>query len=373
MRAIPIEGVAERRLDFEAEADRLRCGALKDFWYVACLSSELGRKKPLARTILGTPLVLFRAERDVAVALLDRCLHRNARLSCGELFNGKLSCPYHGWTYNETGACVAVPSLGGGRTPHSDVGRVESFTVREQDGLVFVFMGDNGALGRTEPFRMPHYGEDSWTEYKMVTSFPSGATQLVENFMDVPHTAFVHRGWFRRQGMKKLEARVERRDGSVCVTYYEGEDALAGLGRIFNRGRLPMHHTDRFFIPHVTRVDYSWGKAGFSITSQCTPVGAFESEVYTSISYRLPLDVPRALVARALRPLIRWYTRQVIAQDVRIMGIQRDGLRVSRGGDFKNTDADLLHTHVEAYRAWLLVGATGPGPNNQDDRITLWI
>ncbi|MGZ3457268.1 MAG: aromatic ring-hydroxylating oxygenase subunit alpha, partial [Archangium sp.] len=47
-------------VDLEAEADLARCGALKDFWYVACLSTELASGKPLARTLFGTNVVLFR-------------------------------------------------------------------------------------------------------------------------------------------------------------------------------------------------------------------------------------------------------------------------------------------------------------------------
>jgi len=46
-------------------------------WYVVCEARELG-KKPLRVELLGTPLVLFRAEGGSPAALLDRCPHRNA-------------------------------------------------------------------------------------------------------------------------------------------------------------------------------------------------------------------------------------------------------------------------------------------------------
>ena len=66
-------------------------------WYVACQSKEL-RKKPLARTVVGLPLVLFRDAEGRAQALLDRCPHRNAPLSLGRVTNeGRLECAYHGW------------------------------------------------------------------------------------------------------------------------------------------------------------------------------------------------------------------------------------------------------------------------------------
>ena len=164
-------------------------------------------------------------------------------------------------------------------------------------------------------------------------------------------------------------------DGSVLVTSHQEQDSLSGLGRLFNPSGLPMVHTDRFYVPNVTRVDYMWGeRSGFAINSQITPIGPTDSLVYTAISYRLPVDLPRALVARALRPLVRWYTTQVIRQDVEIMRVQREGLLGGPGGGiFTGTEADLLHADIEAWRRWLLEGGHGPGPEEASREIVFWI
>lgn len=380
-------------VDLEAEATLARCGALKDHWYVACLATELPRGEPIGREVLGVPLVLFRDERGAARALRDRCLHRHARLSAGVVLDGRLCCPYHGWTYDGAGRCVEVPSLGPAQrgqvldaAGHAraglcvapcDVGRVEAFPALEQDGLVYVFMGGDPARARSPAWRVPHHGEPGWTTYFMVTHFPNGVTNLVENFMDVPHTVFVHKGWFRNTARRRVPATVERRNGGeVLVTYHQQGDVVAGLGRVFNPHGEPMTHTDHFFAPNITRVDYTFGagRSGFVINSQCTPVGPTSTWVYTAISYRLPYDLPGALVARALRPLVCWYTKQVIRQDVEIMGVQREGL--TRGGlpiQFASTEADLLHADIEAYRAWLLAGAAGEPPADAAREIVFWI
>ncbi len=44
---------------------------LRNFWYVAATDSEVGRK-PLARLILGEPIVFFRTEDGKPVAFEDR-------------------------------------------------------------------------------------------------------------------------------------------------------------------------------------------------------------------------------------------------------------------------------------------------------------
>ena len=59
---------------------------------------------------------------------------------------------------------------------------------------------------------MPYWDTPGWGTYYMVTEFPNEVTHLVENFMDVPHTTFVHVGWFRRPAHKRV--RVDgRADG----------------------------------------------------------------------------------------------------------------------------------------------------------------
>ena len=136
-----------------------------------------------------------------------------------------------------------------------------------------------------------------------------------------------------------------------------------------------MKHTYRFYVPNVTRVDYTFGsRSAFIINSQATPIGPLESLVYTAISYRLPLDFPRGLLARILKPLMHWYTRQVIEQDVAIMLVQRQGLiNAPEGGQFISTEADLIHTDIEAYRSWLREGGQGNGPTSEKRRIFFWI
>src|SRR5712692_285270 len=79
----------------------------RNFWYPLIESSKVG-SKPIPLRMLGEDLVLFRAGPKVA-ALVDRCAHRGALLSKGRvLFPETLSCPYHGWTYNAQGDCVAA-------------------------------------------------------------------------------------------------------------------------------------------------------------------------------------------------------------------------------------------------------------------------
>ncbi len=364
------EGGHEAASDAPAARDtmRFRSGTLHEHWYVAALSREVKAGKPFAATIMEEPLVLFRGADGRATALLDRCLHRNAALSEGAVFDGCVGCPYHGWTYDATGALVIVPSESPEVRPRPGM-RVERFPTLEQDGLVWVYMGAPDRAIEREPFRMPHAGEAGWGSYFMLTEFDGDVTDLVENFMDVPHTAFVHAGWFRKaKAAKPATATVERTASAVHVEYFQPDDAIGFSRRLLNPDGKPMTHTDRFYMPNVTRVDYMWGDArGFVITSQITPVGPARARVYTAITYRFGAFNP---LARLLLPA---YTRVVIGQDVRIMKVQTANLRRFGARRFRGTDADAIHRAIELLRDHGASGDAGPPPEPTLARIAFWM
>ncbi|MEO1334482.1 MAG: Rieske 2Fe-2S domain-containing protein, partial [Myxococcota bacterium] len=163
---------------------------LKDHWYVACSATELSTK-PLSRTILDTPIVLFRDADGRPKALLDRCAHRNVPLSLGRVNAGRLVCGYHGWAYDGGGVCREVPALCGESTGKAR--RVPSFATRAQDGLVWVFMTAD-VEPDSAPFSLPHLNDSDYTTVRYTVNVPATLHATLENILDVPHTAFLHRG-----------------------------------------------------------------------------------------------------------------------------------------------------------------------------------
>lgn len=349
-----------------SEPLRRRCGLLKNYWYAAARAEEVTSSRPIGRNVLGEKLVLWRSAKGV-VAQIDRCLHRNALLSEGVIAKGCLACPYHGWTYDSSGKCVNVPSDGPQSKGVPDV-QLETFPVREQDGLIWVWMGGDVAPDK-EPFPMPHYNEPGWKAYYMTTMFANGVTNLVENFMDVPHTVFVHAGWFRNQKQMRVRTEVERTRDSVLVTYHQRDDKIGFSSLLLQTKGLPLVHTDKFYMPNNTRVDYVWGQEerAFVITSTCTPITEFETRVYTLISYKF------GWLSDVAKFFLPFYTRQVIEQDVVIMANQGASLQHHGPPAFHSTSADLLHKHIEALRDWDEKGGVGERPEPTIETIEMWI
>jgi phenylpropionate dioxygenase-like ring-hydroxylating dioxygenase large terminal subunit len=197
---------------------------LVDQWYVVAEAADVGPGgPPLAVTLLGRPLVLWRAagtdhadagQIDVGqidageidadqidggqpvagqiVAAPDRCPHREAPLSQGSVDDGRLVCRYHGWTFGAGGRCVLVPSSGEGR-PVPPAAHLPIVRVVERYGLVWVSLG--------EPRRdVPHLAVDDDPSFRRINSgvevWATSATRMTDNFLDIAHFPYVHVGTF---------------------------------------------------------------------------------------------------------------------------------------------------------------------------------
>lgn len=320
-----------------------RDGNIINNWYIACLSKEL-QKKPISRKIYDKDYVIYRDDKNQPVAMLNRCLHRLTQMHEGKIINGELACPYHGWRYNNKGEVTHIPSEGKDLITKNLCNK--SLPTFEQDGCVWIWMGENTPEHKIPPWRFPFYDDDKWIKYFMITDFDNEVTNLCENFMDVPHTIYVHKDWFRNQALKQVPVTVKTKNARVMVTYRQEKDKIAGiLYRLLNPQNSPMKHTDEYIYPNITRVDYTFdNKYGFIINSQNTPVSTLKSRTYTYIAYRM------VAFNKIIKPFIKFYTRQVIEQDVDIMCEQSRSIAIDSTLNFRSTKADDLHIAIERLR-----------------------
>jgi phenylpropionate dioxygenase-like ring-hydroxylating dioxygenase large terminal subunit len=227
--------------------------SLQNEWYIACASNRLQRK-PVAVRLFSTDFVIWRDGAGAAHGAVDRCAHRNAPLSEGFVKDDCLVCPYHGWQYDAQGQCQQIPSLAEGRAIPATA-RVPTRQVRERDGYVWICPGQ---APPAEPRAFPHCDEKGWTTFRMRTRFASNVEACLENFLDCPHTATVHRGWFRNPDPREMDAFVRKGADFVEVEFENEPTTDSLISRLFYPKNSRLRHTDRFLMPNISRVDYQF-------------------------------------------------------------------------------------------------------------------
>ncbi len=321
---------------------------LQDFWYVVAEARELPVGTVLARTVLGERLAVFRDAAGQPAALRDRCMHRAAPLSAGKVDAGQLRCSYHGWLYRGDGTVAQVPAEG--PEQREVAGRcTRRYATLEQHGYVYVRLAEAPEVDHP-PHALPSWGEPGWGRVRLQNRFANNVTNCVENFIDVPHTVFVHPGIFRSTRGQSIEATITREQGVVTVHYAGETDNLGWFAWFLNPGKQPIEHSDQFFMPNVTHVRYAMGpRRTFLITSQSVPVTDTETLVYTDLAYDYGWVTP------FVAPIIRYQSQAVIDQDLVILRQQGETL-AHYGGGFANTPADIVHVLVESIRDALAAG-----------------
>lgn len=314
---------------------------LRDFWYVAATSGELRRGRVLGRVILDEHVVLFRDPRGEAVALEDCCLHRNAPLSKGSVEDGQVRCGYHGWLYDGAGRVVEIPSL----PETTSVGHrcARPFAIREEQGYVYVRLSPMPEETH-EPFALPMHGDARYGHVRLTHTMRNSITNCAENFVDVPHTTYVHPITFRAPRKQNITADITREDGVVTVRY-QNEVHRGAFSWFLNPRSRTIEHVDRFVMPNVTSVEYRFGASKhLFITSQCIPCRSDVTLVYTDVAFHYGIWTALA------RPFVKRRARSIIAEDVEILAAQADVIARMGGPRFTHSPIDLVHIYIESIR-----------------------
>lgn len=187
---------------------------LKNYWYVAALTSEVG-DTPLARTIAGEKIVLYRDTKGEIVALEDRCAHRQAPLSLGEVLGDNIQCGYHGLTFDRGGECVRVPSQK--MIPPGTC--VRPFPAAEKQGFVHLWMGDRKPTKDETPFDYPFAATEGLNARYAALTGKFDYRLLIDNLMDLTHLGFTHKNTIGTGGVADSgKAKTERKGDRVFVT-----------------------------------------------------------------------------------------------------------------------------------------------------------
>lgn len=143
----------------------------------------------IATRLLGTDLALWRAADGAPRAWLDRCPHRGTRFSIGSIENDQLVCGYHGWHFAANGHCSEIPAMPGFVPPRNAC--ATTYPVLESHGLVWVCLGS----AKSAP---PPFPEAAAPGLRTVVCGPydvaASGPRIVENFLDMAHFGYVHRG-----------------------------------------------------------------------------------------------------------------------------------------------------------------------------------
>ena len=189
---------------------------LENAWYALCWEEELSAT-PLARTILGKPVAVYRASDNLPVALSDMCPHRFAPLSLGKVKGDNLQCPYHGLVFDRTGACVANPN-GKGTTPQAL--SVKQYPTFVQNGMIWIWPGDAAKAADRKPPEYDFFDNPQGRVLHGHLHVGANYELIADNLLDLSHAEFLHPFIAGSGDYEGMDIRTEQSGETVSAYHF---------------------------------------------------------------------------------------------------------------------------------------------------------
>lgn len=202
--------------------------------------------------LVGHPLVAVRQKDGQILTFANICLHRCARLlSQSQGHAGRISCPYHSWTYDIDGRLVGAPFMKD--TPDFQTGdfRLRKVTCEIWEGFIYVNLAQDpapladqleGLQAMLGPFRLENYVPIIETDEVWDANWKC----LAENFMDSYHIHRVHKDTFGPYGASEEYTTIL--DGEPAFSYqYVDADPSTRTSAAHEVER-PMAHPDNTWL-----------------------------------------------------------------------------------------------------------------------------
>jgi phenylpropionate dioxygenase-like ring-hydroxylating dioxygenase large terminal subunit len=240
-----------------------------------------------AMEAVGMPLLLSRGEDGQVRAFVNMCRHRGSVImSEGNGNKKRFTCPYHAWTYDQTGALVSVYA-------EEDFGQIDKschgltpLPVAERAGLIWVILNPKSTVDINTFLSgyddvLAAFGFETWHLHDRRTVRGPNWKVAYDGYMDLYHLPILHKATFGSQMPNQAlyypwgpHQRVSSPDPSLLALEDQAEDEWAteaminGVWTIF---------------PHISIASFYGGGRSVMI-SQLFP-GETPQESYTVQNY----------------------------------------------------------------------------------------
>lgn len=291
-----------------------------DIWYFAGLSTDVTRGKMRRVVIAGKPINLGRKQDGAVFAMRDICPHRAVPLSEGQIKDGTVECPYHGWRFStDDGACREIPALCSGQELATDKIKVRTYPVQENGQLIWIYIAaDKRFLGKpdVDPPAFPFANRKATLDDDLILN--CHVDHAVIGLMDPAHGPYVHKQWWWRseKSMHEKSKVFEPRERGFAMARH----APSSNSRAYKLLSGERTTEITFQLPGIRTEDIRVGSKTLLSFTAVTPVDVNT----TRIRQVFFTDM---LLPKLLSPLLGIGARTFLRQDGRMVDLQQMGLK----------------------------------------------
>lgn len=166
-------------------------------WYRVAESIDVTADAMLPVRYFGEQLIVYRNADGSAQVADAFCPHLGAHLAShdGAIVGGKITCPFHKWTFDgATGRCIDIPYT---KVMVPASVKLTLYPTRETDDMVLMWYHPQGAEPDYEPYSWRATSAEPWIHYRSETRISTCPYRdLFENLFDTAHVQQLHNAPF---------------------------------------------------------------------------------------------------------------------------------------------------------------------------------
>ncbi len=177
-------------------------------WYAVCPSKELKNNKIHYISIFDEPLALYRDENKNVRCIKNICPHRGASFYGGSIFNGEITCPYHGAKFSSAGSCKNLDRITCSHIVDDNYDNyakrihLSQYKTLEKDDYIFVYFSKKSETDLNEinedipisTYELKNNGflPKDYVCEEVLVDFKCDWSRIIENHLDILHIFWVH-------------------------------------------------------------------------------------------------------------------------------------------------------------------------------------
>ncbi|OBI46306.1 aromatic ring-hydroxylating dioxygenase subunit alpha [Mycobacterium sp. E796] len=305
------------------------------------------------KTVMGRSILLTRTSAGSVKAFDNVCLHRQSQVATGCGTAKRFTCPYHAWTYDNTGRLVALPGHEGFPEAGIKSDGLTELPATEYAGFLWVALDPGAALdvaAHLGPLadELDSWGIGRWSPLgEKVLDFPINWKLAADTFAENYHFATVHRQTF---------ATIARSNCTVFDAFGPHHRLIFPLNTILELDDIPEEQWDPF---HNMVVIYAlFPNIVLSVTIANGELfriypGDRPGRSITVHQNSTPLDLSDESVAAGARAVFEYAHATVRDEDYRLVeGLQANLESGARDHlVFGRNEPGLQHRHITWARA----------------------
>ncbi len=313
------------------------------------------------KSVMGRSILLTRTSAGAVKAFNNVCLHRQSQVVTGCGKAKRFSCPYHAWTYDNTGRLIGLPGREGFPGVQLKSDGLTELPATEFAGFLWVALDPGATLDISAHLgplaeELDSWGIGRWAPLgEKVLDSPINWKLAVDTFSENYHFATVHRATF---------ARIARSNCTVFDAFGPHHRLIFPLNSILELENIPEDQWDPF--QNMVVIYALFPNIVLSVTIANGELfriypGAEPGRSITVHQNSTPLDISDESVAAGAQAVFDYAHATVRDEDYRLVsGLQtnlKSGVRDHLL--FGRNEPGLQHRHL-SWASWSPISADAP-------------